>query len=493
MLIDKNIKKLFLIVFLLFIFIFGFSINEVQAKTSDIGLNCQKVLTEECVPSPSNNNCSTFQSTLQKCLDYYENQEKVYGKNIASTRRKEKTLTNEIYILNNKIRQLNNEIYQTNLIIKNLNLKIHGTETSIDKTSEEIKSSKEKLANIIRTIYEEDNKTSLDLFFSQGKMSNFFSDLVDLELLGAKNQELLQSVENLQSYLKNQKDSLSKSKSDYQNMVALRQIQKEEGQSTQERQIKILKVTKGKEKLYKKYKSDVAKKANIIRSKIFSLSGVSSTEAPSFGDAIKIATYVGKRVNIRPAFLLAILSQESAIGRNVGNCYVTNTRTGGGIYASGSSAPRIMSPTRDLPVFLQLTAKLHLGYSKVPVSCWIPAYHHGRPIGWGGAMGPAQFIPSTWKLYEDKIKRYTGDPIPNPWSINDSFTASGLYLSDLGAWRQTSWAEMKAAAKYYGGKATSYTIKYYAAPVMKRAWCIQNFIDYGSMSSYCQNLILPKS
>ena len=486
MLIDKNIKKLFLIVFLFFIFAFGFSINKVQAQTSDIGLNCQKVLTQKCAPNPSNNNCSTFQNSLQKCLDYYESREELYGKNIINTQQKEKTLTNEVYILNNKIRQLNNEIYQTNLIIKNLDLKIQGTEISIDKTSQEIFSSKEKLSNIIRTIDEEDNRTFLDLFFAQDKMSSFFADLVDLELLGAKNQELLKSVEDLQTYLKNQRESLSDSKNDYQNIVSLRQIKKGESQSTQARQIDILKVTKGKEELYKKYKSDVAKKADVIRNKIFSLSGISGTEAPSFGQAIKIATYVGRRVNIRPAFLLAILSKESAIGRNVGQCYVTNTKTGGGIYANGSLAPRIMGPN-SLPYFLKLTGKLHLNFSKTPVSCWIRDYRYGKPFGWGGAMGPAQFIPSTWKLYEDKISKYTGSAIPNPWSVNDSFMASGLYLSDLGAWHQTSWAEMQAASRYYGVPSA------YAKGVMIRAQCIQNFIDYGSMSSYCQNIILPKS
>lgn len=486
MLISHNFKKSFLITFVFTIFISFLFTASVQAQSTSLAVTCQKVLTQECTPN-SNNNCSFFQSELQKCLDYYENQEKVYNQNIATTQQKEKTLTNEIYILNNKIRQLNNEIYQTNLIIKNLDLKIKGTETSIEKTSQEIESSKEKLANIIRTIYEEDNRTFLDLFFSQNNVSNFFTDLVDLELLGAKNQELLKSVEDLQSYLQNQKESLSHSKDDYQNMVALRQIQKEESQSTQGRQIEILKITKGKEELYKQYKSDVAKKADIIRNKIFSLSGVPTTEAPSFGEAIRIATYVGRKVNIRPAFLLAIISKESAIGRNVGQCYVTNTRTGGGIYSNGSPAPRIMSPKRDVPVFLKITSRLHLNFSKVPVSCWIKAYRYGQPIGWGGAMGPAQFIPSTWALYEDKISKYTGDPVPNPWSVNDSFMASGLYLSDLGAWRQTSWAEMQAASRYYGGSSA------YARGVMIRAQCIQNFIDYGSMSSYCQNLILPKS
>jgi membrane-bound lytic murein transglycosylase B len=97
-------------------------------------------------------------------------------------------------------------------------------------------------------------------------------------------------------------------------------------------------------------------------------------------------------------------------------------------------------------------------------------------------MGPAQFIPSTWKLYEDKIQSLL-NKIPNPWAIKDSFTASGLYLAELGAKAQTTAAEKSAASKYYGGSAS------YANSVANRAACIQTFMDDGTMSDYCQNLI----
>ncbi len=471
---------------LISIFFLFFSLHLSQAQTQDLSSYCQVVLKQTCQPTEGNNNCLVFKNSLQKCLSYYENQEKFYGNNIYVTRSKENTLKNEIYILNSKINKLNNEIYQTNLLIKNLNLKIEETGNSVNKTSQEISSSKEKIANIMRTIYEEDKRSFLDLVLSKSRISDFFSDLTDLEILGAKNQDILQSVESMQDFLKKQKNVLSQDKSSYQDMLALRQLQKEESQSTRKEQANLLYKTQGKERLYVQYKKEVSEKANIIRDKIFSLAGIANTKAPSFGQAIKIATYVGKKVGIRPAFLLAILSKESAIGRNVGRCYVTNTRTGGGIYANGSLAPRIMNPSRDLPVFLDIVKKLNLNPSKTPVSCWIKDYRYGRPWGWGGAMGPAQFIPSTWKIYEAKIAKYTGDNPPNPWSINDSFMASGIYLSELGAYRQTSWAEMRAASRYYGGSSK------YARGAMIRAQCIQNFINNGSMSSYCENLILPK-
>ena len=64
-----------------------------------------------------------------------------------------------------------------------------------------------------------------------------------------------------------------------------------------------------------------------------------------------------------------------------------------------------------------------MNYYETPVSCCM--YYKGKPYGWGGAMGPAQFIPSTWVLYEDKIKAITGKTA-DPWNIRDAFLASGI-------------------------------------------------------------------
>ena len=102
-----------------------------------------------------------------------------------------------------------------------------------------------------------------------------------------------------------------------------------------------------------------------------------------------------------------------------------------------------MSPTRDVPYFLSITQELGRDPFNTPVSC-------PMEYGWGGAMGPAQFIPSTWMRYRDRVKAITGKAA-DPWDIKDAFLAASLYLSDYGAGAKTRDAEWKAAMIYFSG------------------------------------------
>jgi len=70
--------------------------------------------------------------------------------------------------------------------------------------------------------------------------------------------------------------------------------------------------------------------------------------------------------------------------------------------------------------------------------------------GWGGAMGPAQFIPSTWVLYRGKVKEIIGKAA-DPWNIKDAFLAAALYLKDYGAAKQTYDSEFNAVLSYFAG------------------------------------------
>src|SRR6185503_164524 len=129
----------------------------------------------------------------------------------------------------------------------------------------------------------------------------------------------------------------------------------------------------------------------------------------SFGQAYDYALQASRSTGVRPALVLAILMQESSLGVNVGSCYLASLSTGDGVsIKTGAIKPRTMSPTRDVPIFTSLLSRLGRDPLKTQVSCWIAMYSRGLPVGWGGAMGPSQFIPSTWQLFESRIEGVTG-------------------------------------------------------------------------------------
>ncbi len=138
------------------------------------------------------------------------------------------------------------------------------------------------------------------------------------------------------------------------------------------------------------------------------------------------------------------ITQESNIGKNVGQCYLRNQNTGAGIVIkSERSISKVMSPKRDISPFLSITEELGRDPYYTAISC-------PMSYGWGGAMGPAQFIPSTWISYRSRISNVLGRPA-DPWSIKDAFLASGIYLSDYGAAKQTYDGEFNAALSYFAG------------------------------------------
>ena len=92
-------------------------------------------------------------------------------------------------------------------------------------------------------------------------------------------------------------------------------------------------------------------------------------------------------------------------------------------------------------------------------------------------MGPTQFIPSTWVMYEGRIKGSLGVAASDPWNPLHAIVATGLYLSDVGAAGGSYQAEHTAAAKYYAGGNWASAGQVYANSVMAKAAKFQADID----------------
>jgi membrane-bound lytic murein transglycosylase B len=126
-------------------------------------------------------------------------------------------------------------------------------------------------------------------------------------------------------------------------------------------------------------------------------------------DAIKFAS---KQTGVRKGFLFGMLSIESGLATNVGNCNYKESR---------------MNDTRK-KYFKEICDELDYDYKKQKVSCPPSSYS-----GTGGAMGAAQFMSDTWMGYKSKITAATGHKPPDPWNLVDGVMAMALKLENDGA------------------------------------------------------------
>lgn len=418
---------------------------------------------------------------LEQELKELEEQIAQFDKDISRTEAEKRTRQNQISAIKSRINQLDFLIRRSNIIIQDLGLQIEDTESSIEATSLKIDQERQNLANVLKTIYIEDQKSLLEILIGERSLSVFFDNLMALETLNQRNRELLEDIKVLKLNLEAQKEKLDQERQGLTVQVKAQTLQRQESEVAKREQERLLRMTEAQYQQYVQQKQITEQRAVEIRARLFQLAGVSDVDAPTFGEALELAKWVESQSGIRPAFLLSIITQESALARNVGQCYLSD-KSSGRTYriSNGVQYPRGIHPTRDLPRFLQITSELGKDPLQTPVSCWIDV-GRGPNFGWGGAMGPAQFLPYTWMQIRDNVSSLTGKTPANPWSVRDSFLAAGLYLRDLGATSN----ERLAAGRYFGAPG----LLSYDSTVMRRAVCLDTFIGQGTLSAQCERLV----
>lgn len=389
-------------------------------------------------------NVEAKRKLLEIELAEYEKQIEEYETNIINAKKQGKTLKSEIDRLNSKIAQLNLQIKAVNSNLKKLDEEIVVTQSKINITEKDIDFNKQTLSVAITNIYEEEDKGILEVLLANPKLSDFFTDLNSLLAFQENVKITLKKIIELREGLVDQKESLAMERTDAATLKVYKDSQKIGIKKTKDDKDQLLKITKGRESEYQKILIETKKTAAEIRKQIFKIIGGGEL---SFEEAYELAKFAEKATGVRAALLLAVLDRESALGKNVGRC----------------SYKTAMHPKRDIPTFLVIVKELGFDPESMLVSCSISS-----DGAYGGAMGPAQFIPSTWELYKDKIAEITGSNPPNPWKNADAFIATALYLKDAGAGSTLS-SERIAAAKYYAGSRWKKYLWTYGARVINQA------------------------
>jgi len=454
----KTVIAFFVAVFFVIIFIFSvFMASKVNAVFDCLTL---KTTSSQSEKDYCRRELTQIETQLRELLKKQEEQKKKTG-----------TLKSDVDYLTSQINALQVKVKARALKIAELKVDIKEKVTKIETLSDKIDREHESLAQLLRNTNDFDNQDFIYLIFSDESLSTFYNDIESYASIKKAIKASVDQIRGIKTETEVEKKDLEKKQDAETNAkVELENAQKKVSQSEAEKK-QLLSISKLKEAEYQKLATEKKARADKIRSALFPLR---DAQAIPFGVAVDYAEEAEKKTGIRPAFVLAILKQETNLGANVGSCVIANLLTGetksvktGQVFSKG------IHPTRDLPLLQQIVKELGRNPLDTMVSC-------PQSMGYGGAMGPAQFIPSTWNLIKSQIAKALGKSIPDPWNPADAIMASSILLRDNGASARTYTAERNAACKYYSGRSCSDpSVKnaFYGNTVMALAEKIQADID----------------
>lgn len=386
----------------------------------------------------------------------------------SSTKQYSSKLQQGIADLNYKITKIQLEIKAKNAKIKQLGDNIVVKTKYIGQLSDRMENIRVSIGKMLRDTYAMDDMTIINVLLSTDNLSNFF---LDTDSYSTINQKLKILIDELSGVKKTSEDE-KKALEDRRTQEAKLKYEQEQAKTTTEglksEQQSLLSLTKNKEAEYQKLIAEKEKLKNQIRNKLYR---TASGEEISFGDALKIIQPYESTIGVNSALILAVLFQESAvdntIGKNIGKCTYNQA-------SSCIAGKTVMSDTQK-PSYLSIMSNLGLNPNTTPISCAIC-----RDGNYGGAMGPAQFMPVTWDGITSRVSNIIGIAYPSPFENLAAFTASAVLLKDNQTRCKTAFTKRNdiwscSAAKYYGGLSLAGTklrnsMRYgYGASVLKRA------------------------
>lgn len=401
---------------------------------------------------------------LERQLQQFEQEAVKLDKSIQETQSETRTLANELETLNSEIKRRELEIKRLALVIKKTAFEVKSKEAGIGVLSRKIDKSRKALAAGLFLVYIYDQDNTLAVLLKNGNLSDFFTSVNNLQKVESRLQGALGEFRDDRTELEEEKDDLEEFQKEQQDLKTLQDVERRFLAQKKKEKDEILRLTRGKEALFQQLLQSKKKDIATLKTQLFYIEKTGITAE----DAIKFADLAAKRAGIRTAFLLALLEVETgkqfedgviSVGTNLGtgnwerdlyNCYI---RLG-----------KRKTAEAEKSAFFEITGKLGFDPNKMPVSRK-PNY------GCGGAMGPAQFIPTTWLRFEGKVSDLTGHNPPSPWNVEDAFTASAVFLAQSGAASQTQAGEIRAAKTYISGRSncTSYICRVYSNRIISLA------------------------
>jgi peptidoglycan hydrolase CwlO-like protein len=365
------------------------------------------------------------------------------------------TIEFDIAKLDYKINQAKAEIRRRDIKIRQLGKSVVVKEKEIVSLSQKTDNMQASLAELIRKTDELNSYSLVETMLSNESLSDFFVDVDNFDVLKKNLRVSLTEIKDLKSKTENAKEDLKEKERNERGLKITKEAEKRKTASYKSEKKRLLSLNREEEEKYKQTIAEKEKIKNDIRTRMFRTVG--GTEI-SFGDALALVSPYEEKIGVESALVLAVLFQESGannkIGGNLGRCTYNQP--------APNKSGTVMSDSQK-PSFLAIMKELGMNPNTKPVSCPIP-----RDGQYGGAMGPAQFMPKTWwdidtgYGYKKRIAKVLGIPTPSPFINLDAFTGTALYLSDArdrcagpNGFDSTFKILGCTAAKYYSGLGSS--------------------------------------
>lgn len=417
-----------------------------------------------CTSDTSGKSRAQLEQELEACNREIEQ----WTKTLNDTKAQSASYSRDVSALTAKINAAQANIKAKNIAITNLNKDIAVKVSEITTLNNRIDRGKRAIAEILRKTNDIGSYSLVETLLSDKALSEFFVDLDAYASTEEALDNLFEALRSDKAQTEAEKVKLDKKKAEAAAARAAMEAAKKEVEIANNEKKTLLAASQSAEKSYAQVLADRQAKAAKIRAVLFPL--VDAGAIP-FGTALQYAEAASAKTGVRAALILGILQQESNLGANVGRCVITDLSTGqtknvtsGYVWSNG------IHPTRDLPLLQSILNKLGRDPLSTRVSCPIAGI-----AGYGGAMGPTQFIPSTWNLIASKVANAMGKETADPWNPADAIMAAAYLLQGNGAAAGGYTAERTAACRYYSGRVcgTASHIAAYGNQVMTRASTIQ--------------------
>jgi len=147
----------------------------------------------------------TTVSSLRKRME-------VYQKNIKMRQTEAANLENEIATIEDSVSEVTLDIEATQEEIDQLDLEVEGAELEIGQRDVESSVQKEKIGEFLRMIYQENQRDTVELFFSSENVSDFFNQIQYLEYAHSELYRYLMRIKQLKDQLSDQRSALEENK-----------------------------------------------------------------------------------------------------------------------------------------------------------------------------------------------------------------------------------------------------------------------------------------